>query len=60
MSGLMKRYEESRKRVGSPVMYSEIKEFVDYRALCSYADEKGVSPSDLSKEEQKMFVKKRR
>ncbi|MBQ9490725.1 MAG: hypothetical protein IKO03_16720 [Lachnospiraceae bacterium] len=59
MSGLMKnynftRYMESLENTRMQAPIRKVK--IDYKALLKYANEKGVQPCDLEKEEQERFV----
>jgi len=49
-------YSKSLHETGKPVMLSDMKESVDIRGLLKYAEEKGVSASELTPTEKQMFV----
>ena len=59
MNGQMKnynysRYTESLKNTKIQTPVKKLK--IDYKSLVKYANEKGVQPCDLKKEDQERFV----
>ena len=56
MNGQMKKYKESLKNTGKPIMLEDIKQRVNIKAIMNYAKKKGVNVSELTDKEKKFFT----
>ncbi len=57
MNGQMNNYNSYMQKNYSPIDVNALPYFVDMKAMRAYAQEKGVSISDLTNSEKKKFTK---
>ena len=56
MNGQMKKYKESLKNMGKPIMLKDVKQRVNIKGIMEYAKKKGVKVAELSDEEKSKFM----